>query len=363
MKSLVIEAGVAVLLALWLSSAAGTETVHIYNWTDSIGRTTLKDFQQVTGLLPVYDVFESNEMLDAKLLAGKSGYDVVVPSNNFLAKQIRAGAFQPLDKNKLQNWNNLDPDILQLLQGVDPGNQYGVPYLGGSVGIGYNVDKIKAILGLEKIESWATVFEPRNIEQLSQCGVAILDSPDELFAVMLNYLGLDPNSSEIKDYKLAQEKLLLIRPYITYFHSAKYISDLANGNICVAIGYSGDIYQAAARAQEAGKDIDISYSLPKEGSKLAYDMLAIPADAQNPDAALAFIDYILRPEVIARISEDVGYPNPNYKSYSLISRELLDNPMVFPEITAKKQLFVATPLPFAIQRFATRSWAQIKSGR
>jgi len=255
------------------SQAQAEQTVHIYNWSDYIGETTLADFQKETGIKPVYDVFDSNETLEGKLLAGRTGYDVVVPSNHFLGKQIKAGAFQKLDRSQLKHWGNLDPVLLQRLEANDPGNQYAVPYLWGTNGIGYNAEKVKAVLGVDKIDSWSVIFEPENIKKLSQCGVAFLDSADEMIPAMLNYLGLDPNSKNPDDYKKAEAKLMEVRPYITYFHSSKYIGDLANGDICVAAGFSGDIFQAAARAEEAGKGVEIAYAIPKEGGNLWFDMV------------------------------------------------------------------------------------------
>ncbi|WP_414708366.1 polyamine ABC transporter substrate-binding protein, partial [Pseudomonas sp. UBA6276] len=260
--------GAGLTLAL---NAQAAGTVHIYNWSDYIGESTLADFEAATGIKPIYDVFDSNETLEGKLLAGHTGYDVVVPSNHFLGKQIKAGAFQKLDKTQLTNYSNLDPVLLKRLEKNDPGNQYAVPYLWGTNGIGYNVDKIKEVLGVDKIDSWAMVFEPENIKKLSKCGVAFLDSPDEMFPAVLNYMGLDPNTTDEKLYKKAEEKLLKVRPYVTYFHSSKYISDLANGNICMAVGYSGDVFQAKSRAEEAGKGIKLAYSIPKEGGNLWFD--------------------------------------------------------------------------------------------
>lgn len=226
------------------SQAQAEQTVHIYNWSDYIGETTLADFQKETGIRPVYDVFDSNETLEGKLLAGRTGYDVVVPSNHFLGKQIKAGAFQKLDRAQLKNWDNLDPALLKRLEANDAGNQYAVPYLWGTNGIGYNEEKVKAALGVDKIDSWSVLFEPENIKKLSSCGVAFLDSADEMLPAVLNYLGLDPNSKNPADYKKAEAKLMAVRPYVTYFHSSKYIGDLANGDICVAAGFSGDIFQA-----------------------------------------------------------------------------------------------------------------------
>lgn len=300
-NALLVGAGLTLAVSV---QAAGT--VHIYNWSDYIGETTLADFQKETGIKPVYDVFDSNETLEGKLLAGRTGYDVVVPSNHFLGKQIKAGAFQKLDKSKLTNYSNLDPVLLKRLEQNDPGNQYAVPYLWGTNGIGYNVDKVKAVLGLDKIDSWDVVFEPQNIKKLHSCGVAFLDSADEMMPTVLNYMGLDANSTNPEDYKKAEAKLLAVRPYVTYFHSSKYIADLANGDICVAIGFSGDMFQAKARAAEAGKGMNIAYSIPKEGGALWFDMLAIPKDAANVKEAHAFINYLLKPEVIAQVSNSVG---------------------------------------------------------
>ena len=343
--------------------AQAEQTVHVYNWTDYIGETTLADFQKATGIKPVYDVFDSNETLEGKMLAGHTGYDVVVPSNNFLSKQIKAGVFQKLDRSQLPNFSNLDPKLLKQLDKVDPGNVYAVPYLWGTNGIGYNVEKVKKALGVDHIDSWAMLFEPENIKKLSQCGVAFLDSPDEMFPAVLNYMGLDPNSTNPEDYKKAEAKLLAVRPYVTYFHSSKYISDLANGNICVAAGFSGDVFQASARAKEAGKGVEIAYSIPKEGGNLWFDMLAIPADAPNAKQAHAFINYLLDPEVISPISEYVGYANPNRKADAVMDQELRNDPAVYPPQEVIDRLYVSVPLPQKLQRIETRSWTKIKSGK
>ena len=311
--------GAGLTLAVSVQAAG---TVHIYNWSDYIGETTLADFQKETGIKPVYDVFDSNETLEGKLLAGRTGYDVVVPSNHFLGKQIKAGAFQKLDKSQLTNYSNLDPVLLKRLEQNDPGNQYAVPYLWGTNGIGYNVDKVKAVLGVDKIDSWDVVFEPENIKKLHSCGVAFLDSADEMMPTVLNYMGLNANSTNPEDYKKAEAKLLAVRPYVTYFHSSKYIADLANGDICVAIGFSGDMFQAKARAAEASKGMNIAYSIPKEGGALWFDMLAIPKDAANVKEAHAFINYLLKPEVIAQVSDYVGYANPNPGSDKLMEQSI-----------------------------------------
>jgi putrescine transport system substrate-binding protein len=357
-NALLVGAGLTIAVSV---QAAGT--VHIYNWSDYIGETTLADFQKETGIKPVYDVFDSNETLEGKLLAGRTGYDVVVPSNHFLGKQIKAGAFQKLDKSKLPNYSNLDPVLLKRLEQNDPGNQYAVPYLWGTNGIGYNVDKVKAVLGLDKIDSWDVVFEPQNIKKLQSCGVAFLDSADEMMPTVLNYMGLDANSTNPEDYKKAEAKLLAVRPYVTYFHSSKYIADLANGDICVAIGFSGDMFQARNRAAEAKKGVNIAYSIPKEGGALWFDMLAIPKDSSNVKEAHAFINYLLKPEVIAQVSDYVGYANPNPGSDKLMEQSIRTDESVYPPQAVLDKTYVSIELPPNIQRLMTRSWTKVKSGK
>jgi putrescine transport system substrate-binding protein len=357
-NAMLVGAGLTLAVSV---QAAGT--VHIYNWSDYIGETTLADFQKETGIKPVYDVFDSNETLEGKLLAGRTGYDVVVPSNHFLGKQIKAGAFQKLDKTQLPNYSNLDPVLLKRLEQNDPGNLYAVPYLWGTNGIGYNVDKIKAVLGVDKIDSWAVVFEPENIKKLQSCGVAFLDSADEMMPTVLNYMGLNANSTNPEDYKKAEAKLLAVRPYVTYFHSSKYIADLANGDICIAIGFSGDMFQAKNRAEEAKKGVNIAYSIPKEGGALWFDMLAIPKDSANVKQAHAFINYLLKPEVIAQVSDYVGYANPNPGSDKLMEQSIRTDESVYPPQEVLDKTYVSIELPPNIQRLMTRSWTKVKTGK
>ncbi|WPN47015.1 polyamine ABC transporter substrate-binding protein [Pseudomonas sp. P8_241] len=357
-NAMLVGAGLTLAVSV---QAAGT--VHIYNWSDYIGESTLADFQKETGIKPVYDVFDSNETLEGKLLAGRTGYDVVVPSNHFLGKQIKAGAFQKLDKSQLPNYSNLDPVLLKRLEQNDPGNLYAVPYLWGTNGIGYNVDKIKAVLGVDTIDSWGVLFEPENIKKLQSCGVAFLDSADEMMPTVLNYMGLNANSTDPEDYKKAEDKLLAVRPYVTYFHSSKYIADLANGDICVAIGFSGDIFQAKNRADEAKKGVNIAYSIPKEGGALWFDMLAIPKDSTNVKQANAFINYLLKPEVIAQVSDYVGYANPNPASDKLMEQSIRTDEAVYPPQAVLDKTYVSVELPPNIQRLMTRSWTKVKSGK
>ena len=344
-------------------SVQAAPTVHIYNWSDYIAPNTLSDFQKATGIKPVYDVFDSNETLEGKLLAGRTGYDVVVPSNHFLGKQIKAGAFQKLDRSQLTNYANLDPVLLKRLEQNDPGNQYAVPYLWGTNGIGYNVDKIKEVLGVDKIDSWSVLFEPENIKKLHSCGVAFLDSADEMMPTVLNYMGLNANSTNPEDYKKAEAKLLAVRPYVTYFHSSKYISDLANGDICIAIGFSGDMFQARNRAAEAGKGVNVAYVIPKEGGALWFDMLAIPKDSANVKEAHAFINYLLKSEVIAQVSDSVGYANPNPGSDKLMEQSIRTDASVYPPQAVLDKTYVSVELPPNIQRLMTRSWTKVKSGK
>ncbi|MFK8397786.1 polyamine ABC transporter substrate-binding protein [Pseudomonas sp. BGr12] len=350
-----------------LLSAAGQAyaagQVNIYNWSDYIAPNTLGDFTKETGIKTVYDVFDSNEMLEGKLLVGHSGYDVVVPSNHFLGRQIKAGIFQKLDKNQLSNWPNLNQKLLARLEVNDKGNEYAVPYLWGTSGIGYNVDKVKAALGVESIESWSVLFEPENLKKLSACGVAFLDTPDEIYPAVLNYMGLNPSTARMEDLKAAEKKLKPLRPYITYFHSSKYISDLANGNVCIAIGFSGDVFQAISRAEEAKNGVNIRYVIPKEGGNLWFDMLAIPEDATNVKEAHAFINYLMHPDVIAKVSESVGYANAVDASRDLMPAEVRDNPAIYPSDEVISKLYVSTEQKPEVMRWMSRSWNNFKSSK
>lgn len=336
--------------------------VHVYNWSDYIADDTLANFTRETGIRVVYDVFDSNETLEGKLLAGGSGYDLVVPSNHFLGKQIKAGVFQPLQREQLPNWQHLDPQLLARLALNDPHNRHAVPYLWGSNGIGYNVDQVRAALGVEVLDSWAWLYEPDNLARLADCGVAFLDSADEMIPSMLNYLGLDPNSVDPQDIARAEARLAQLQPHVRYFHSSKYVADLANGSLCVAVGYSGDVLQAADRAREAGNGVRVAYSIPREGANLWFDTLAIPADARNVEAAHALIDYLLRPQVIAAVSEHVGYANPNRAAAQWMDAQVRDDPRIYPPAEVLAKLYVSAELPDAALRAMNDSWSRIKAG-
>ncbi|WP_223460890.1 polyamine ABC transporter substrate-binding protein [Pseudomonas sp. GL-RE-19] len=353
------------LCAALLSGAVQAEqrTLRVYNWSDYITPEALNNFKRDTQTQLVYDIFDTNEALEAKLLTGNSGYDVVVPSNMFLAKQIQADVFQELDRSKLPNWQHLDPKLMKLLEATDPGNKHAVPYMYGTVLIGFNPAKVKAVLGDNApVDSWDLIFKEENISKLKQCGVALLDSPGEIMPIALHYLGLPPNSTDPKDYEKAEALLLKIRPYIAYFHSSKYMTDIANGDICVAVGYSGSFYQFGNRAKEAGNGVVVDMRLPKEGAPIWFDMLAIPKGTKNPEDAHAFINYLLRPEVIAPISDLVGYPNPNKDATGLVAAEIRNNPNLYPTAEAQTRLYILEPLPHTVERARTRAWTKIKSG-
>lgn len=369
MKAIGMKKAGKTLLAMSLMGAmaavaqADDKVLHVYNWSDYIAPDTIANFEKESGIKVVYDVFDSNETLEAKLLAGKSGYDVVVPSNNFLAKQIKAGVYQELDVSKLPNWKNLNQDLLKAVSVSDPGNKHAFPYMWGSIGIGYNREKVKAALGVDKIDSWDTLLKPENIAKLKGCGVSFLDSPTEMLPVALHYLGLPTDSQKKDDIKKAEELFLKIRPSITYFHSSKYISDLANGNICVAVGYSGDVQQAKSRAAEAGDKVKVSYVIPKEGAGTFYDMVAIPKDAENVEGAYKFMTYLQKPEVMASITNAVRFPNGNAAATALVEKDITSDPGIYPPADVQAKLYAIADLPAATQRELTRSWTKIKSGK
>ncbi len=349
---------------------AGSKVLNIYNWSDYIGEDTIANFEAETGIKVTYDVFDSNELLEAKLMSGNTGYDIVVPSLTFLSRQVQAGVFQELDKSRFTNYGNLDPDFLALLAQNDPGNAHSLPYLWGTTGIGYNVEKVKAALGEDApVDSWALVFEPENLAKLKGCGVAFLDTPSEIIPPVLRYLGEEPNSFDEAVVKKAVDRLQALRPHITYFHSSQFINDLANGDICVAVGWSGDIIQAQARAAEAaeanpGKPaVEVAYSIPKEGAPMWFDMLAIPKDAKNVDNAYLFLDYVMRAEVTAGIQNYVMYASANQAALPLVDEVVLNDPGIYPDEETKAKLFTLAVLPPEVDRMFTRHWTTLKTGQ
>jgi putrescine transport system substrate-binding protein len=349
-----------------LSAAAGAEEprLHVYNWSDYIAPDTIANFTKETGIAVTYDVYDGNEVLEAKLLAGHSGYDIVVPSvSPYMARQIKAGAYLALDKAKLPNLRNLDPQMLALADTVDPGNAHGVPYLWSVTGIGYNIAVVEQALGeAAPRDSLALLFDPTIAKKLAGCGIELLDTPQEVIPAALTFLGIDPKSRDPDALGRAIELVESIRPYVRRFHSSQYINDLAAGDICIALGYSGDLVQARNRAREAESGVEIAFRVPREGAQMSIDMLGIPADAPHPDNAHRFIDYILRPEVIAAVSNAVSYPNPNRAAAALVAPEIRGDPGIYPPDAVRRRFYIDRPAPRAYERARTRAWNRAKSG-
>lgn len=361
-----LSTAVAALSFAAAASTAHANEVRVFNWSDYIAPETLEKFTERTGIDVTYDVYDSNEILDAALLAGRSGYDVVVPSTYYFTRQLKAGVFQPLNHELLPNLDNLNPELMANLEAIDAGSEYSVPYMWGTNGIGYNVDRVKEILGDDApVDSWALLFDPEITAALSEagCGLSMLDSADEMLSPAMAYLGLDPLSENIDDLEAAGELIADVRDNMTYFHSSRYVSDLANGDICVAAGYSGDVFQAAERAEEAGRDFSIAYSIPKEGAALWFDMMAVPADAPNTENAYAFINFILDPEITAEITEFVRYANPNSAADEYLPDEILNDPAIYPETEVMQNLYVQAEKPQDVLRARTHIWNRVKSGR
>ena len=361
-----LAAAAILIAAVLLPSVASAEerTVNFYNWSNYIAPGVLEDFTKETGIKVVYDTFDANETLETRLLAGKSGYDVVVPTAYFLQRQIRANVFQKLDKAKLPNLANAWPFVTQHLATYDPGNVYAVNYMWGTTGIGYNVKKVREILGDErKIDSWDIVFKPENLAKFRDCGVHMLDSADDIFPAALDYLGLDPNSTKQAYLEMAADLVGKIRPYVRKFHSSEYLSALATGEICLVVGWSGDIMQAKSRAAEAKNGIEIGYVIPKEGAQMFFDNLAIPADAQHVAEAYELIDYLNRPEVAAKNSDFLSYANGNLASQKLVDPKILGDKNIYPDDATLQKLFVITARDPATQRIINRLWTKVKTGR
>jgi putrescine transport system substrate-binding protein len=357
----------AVLAAAITSAAAQAKKeriVNVYNWSDYIAPTVIEDFSKQTGIKVRYDTFDSNDTLETKLLAGKSGYDVVVPTAYFLERQIKAGIFQKLDKAKLPNLANMWAEITERLAKYDPGNQYAVNYMWGTTGIGYNVKKARDVLGGDgKIDSWDVVFKPETLAKFKDCGVHMLDSADDILPAALHYLGLDPNSSKEADLQKAADLMMKIRPVVRKFHSSEYINALASGEICLVVGFSGDIKQAQKRAAEAKNGVDIAYAIPKEGAQLWFDNIAIPRDAKNVAEAYELIDYLQTPEVAAKNSNFISYANGNLASQKFIDKAILDDKTIYPDQATMARLYTYQAHDAKTVRFMNRLWTRIKTGK
>jgi putrescine transport system substrate-binding protein len=361
------EAEVAAPPAAAVAAAPGAtdaeKVLNVYNWSDYIAPETVKNFEARYGIKVNYDVFDANEVVETKLLAGNTGYDLVMPSAQFMERQIKAGVFQKLDKALLTNLGNMDPSIMQRVALHDPNNAHAIPYMWGTDGIGYNVDQIKQIMPDAPLDSWALVLDPKYAAKFKDCGISILDAASDIRSIVLIYLGKDPNSQDPADLQLVEEQLMKIRPYVRKINSSQYIEDLANGDLCIAVGYSGDVLQARDRAREAGKGVKVAYSLPKEGSIIWFDMMVIPADAKHPRNAHLFIDYLMQPQVAANNSNAVHYPNGNLASEQFIAPEVKNDPSVFPSAEVKAKLSPELAVGDDYNRLLTRSWTRFQTGQ
>ncbi|WIJ25552.1 polyamine ABC transporter substrate-binding protein [Devosia sp. RR2S18] len=338
--------------------------LNVYNWSDYIAEDTIANFEAETGIKVNYDVYDNNEIVDAKLLAGNSGYDIVVPSGNFLERQIQAGLILPLDKSKLTNLGNLDPAVMDTASAQDPDNAHGVPYMINTIGLGYNVAEVAEALGTDELpQSWDLLFDPETVSKLADCGVAVLDSPSEVMGIALHYLGLDPNSESEEDLAQAEELMNSIKPSIRYYNSSQYIDDLGNGEICLALGYSGDIFIASDAAEQAGQGVEVNYLIPEEGAATLFDFLAIPVDAPHPENAHKFINYILEPEVVADITNYVFYANPNLPALEFVDEEVKSNPGIYPPAETIEKAFVMQAHTPEFEELLTRTWTRIKTGQ
>ena len=359
------SAFLSLFASVLLTSAAWAQdkVVNVYNWSDYVDPTALEDFTKATGIKVVYDTYDNNEIVETKLLAGKSGYDIVVPSGPFLQRLIEQGVFLPIDRSKVPELKNAWPEIEKRLQTFDPGNKFAVNYMWGTTGLGYNVKKVKDRLGSTPIDSWDIVLKPENITKLKDCGVMMLDAPEDIYPGVLRSLGLDPDSKKAADYQKATDALMKVRGNIKKFHSSEYINALANGDICFVVGYSGDILQAKKRAEEAKNGVEIAYAIPKEGALMWFDSMAIPADAPNKDNAFAFINFMMKPEIAARNSNFVSYASGNLPAKAMVKPEIVNNPGIYPNADVMGRLFTNSSPDEKLQKQITRQWTKVKTGK
>jgi putrescine transport system substrate-binding protein len=352
--------------ALWLhpadARAAEPPVLNVYNWADYIGRTTLADFEAETGIRVNYDTYESSEIVEAKLLAGATGYDVVGHGGEYSARLIPLGIFRKLDKSRLPNWKHLDPAVLQVLSGYDPGNLHAAPYMWGSTGFAYNVDMVRERIPDAPLDSGALIFDPRFMAKLADCGVSFLDSPTDVIPMALVYLGHEANSTDPEHLRAAEALLQAVRPYVKYFSSARMLNDMPNREVCVGMSWSGDYATARGRAAEAGIEIDLAYTVPREGSIFWFDGMFIPADAPHPENAHRFIDFLLRPDVIAKITNETRYANAVPAAAPFTEPEILADPAIYPTEDVTRRLQLNRSLPPKIERLRTRAFARVKAG-
>jgi putrescine transport system substrate-binding protein len=361
-RSALTALGGALSLPYVRSSWAQTGTVNIYNWADYIGETTIADFETETGIGVVYDLYSSSEEMEAKMLAGSTGYDVVLMAGITLPQFVKAGVYDKLDRSKLTGWANLDPAMLQLFDGYDPGNEYILPYMWGSVGFTFNLDLIKERMPDADLANLDTIFKPENAAKLADCGISILDSPTDIGFTVLSYLGLDPNTAGPDEYRKLAEAFAPIRQYIQTFDNQNYLNAIPNGELCVINNWSGDYGVAKARAAEAGIEMNLAYFVPKTGAPMWFDGFCVPTDAPSKDNAHLFMDYMLRPEVIAACTNYTGYANANKAAVPFVDPAILADPAIYPDEETRKRLYTTTPQTEDQNRELTRIWAEIKSG-
>jgi putrescine transport system substrate-binding protein len=356
---------ITAVLAAAAFAACGAEEkrLFIYNWADYIGRNTIAEFEKRTGIKVVYDLYDAEETMEARLMAGSSGYDVVFASTNFFGREIRAGVYQPLDKALLTHWSNLEPRVLALEAKSDPGNLYAVPYMHAINGFAYNIDKIRERMPDAPVDSLDMIFKPEVIARFAGCGVSFLDSPEDVIQLALLYLKLDPNTTRSEDFKAAEQLLLTVRPYVRQFDSAEYMNGLANQEVCIAMSWSSDYANARARAKAVGVDVHLAFTVPKEGANLTFTSMLIPDGAPHPQAAHLFINYILEPEVIAAVTNYTYYGNDNMASRPFVRPQILADPTLYPTPAMESKLYQTVEADPATARLMTRSWTRIKTAK
>ena len=347
------------------AGAGGAEekVLYVYNWADYIGKSTLADFERATGIKVVYDIYDADETLEAKMMAGDSGYDVVTTSTDFFSRQIKAGIYQRLDRGKLPNWKNLDPHILAIEAQADPGNRHAVPYLRHVNGFAYNVDMIKARMPDAPLDSLDMIFKPEVVAHFADCGVTLLDSAEDVLQLALNYLRIDPNTTRKEDYQRAAALILAVRPYIRAFDSAEYMNGLANKEFCISMSWSGDYAASRARAKAAGIDVNLAFTVPKEGANGSFDAFLIPSGAPHPQAAHAFLNFMMQPRVIAAVTNYIHYANDNLAANAFVDPQILDDPAIYPTPQVEARLYESAEVSPALERIRTRTWTRIKTAK
>ncbi len=363
LAALAAALGVGVPPIAGAGTAPEEKRLFIYNWSDFIGRNTVAEFEKLTGIKVVYDIYDAEETMDARLLAGSSGYDVVVASTEFFGREIKAGVYIPLDKSKLPNWKNLDPRILAIQAEHDPGNAYSVPYMHAITGFAYNVDMIKARMPNAPVDSLDMIFKPGVVAKFADCGVTFLDSAEDTLMLALRYLHLDPNTTKREDYQAAEALLMKVRPYIRAFDSTEYLNGLANKEVCVAMSWSSDYALSRARARAVGVNVNLAFSVPKEGGNQNFSSLLIPAGAPHPQAAYQFLNFMLQPAVIAEITNEIYYGNDNIASRPLVNPAILSDPSLYPTPEIEARLFRATEVSAATERIRQRTWTRVKTAQ